>query len=413
MFTFLAGRLILIRVVMVVAMMCLIGIGIAAIYASDNPAGSESAGGLQDWQKQVLFIAAGFVAITAVNIASYRVLGGMSYWLYAANLVALAVLLVSKYLYPLPFAGMVNGAYRWIQIKAGGYSMTIQPSEFCKITYILALAWYLRFKKNCSTFTGLLGPFALTLLAMGLIILEPDLGTVLLMMPILFIMLFVAGARTKHLLLILLMAILISPFLWFQLRGYQKVRISGVLLQSKRMQDLTEKSPFVSKLLTGSESFDMKKWNREDGWQLKHSKLAISSGGLIGYGFRQGPYLERHTLPERHNDFIFAIIAHQFGLLGAISVLILYAVLITCAVEISEQINDPFAKLVTVGIIAMFAVQIIVNVSMTMGLMPITGLTLPFISAGGSSLMVNMLAVGILNCIGRSRPFTVAGKAFE
>jgi rod shape determining protein RodA len=149
---------------------------------------------------------------------------------------------------------------------------------------------------------------------------------------------------------------------------------------------------------------------------LRLSKLAISSGGLFGYGFRKGPYLEENNLddlPEKHNDFIFSIIAHQFGLFGCLVVISLYAILITCAVEIAEHNNDPFAKLVTVGIIAMFAVEVIVNISMTIGLMPITGLTLPFISAGGSSLVVSMLAVGILNCIGRSRPFTVAAKPFE
>jgi cell division protein FtsW (lipid II flippase) len=280
----------------------------------------------------------------------------------------------------------------------------------------LALAWYLRFKKNCSTFVGLLGPFALTLLAMGLIILEPDLGTVLLMMPILFIMLFVAGARTKHLLLILIMAIVASPVLWFQLRGYQRERISCVLLQSDRVKTLAENNERVSQILTGKSHFDRRKWNIDGGWQLRLSKLAISSGGLFGYGFRKGPYLEENNLddlPERHNDFIFSIIAHQFGLFGCIVVLSLYAILIACAVEIAEHNNDPFAKLVTVGIIAMFAVEVIVNTSMTVGLMPITGLTLPFISAGGSSLVVSMLAVGILNCIGRSRPFTVAAKPFE
>ena len=412
MLTFLAGRLILVRVIMVLAMAGLIAIGIASIYASDNPAGTSPADGIADWQKQVLFIAAGLVAITAVNIVSYRFLGSMSYWLYAITLVVLAMLLFSKYAYELPFARPVKGAFRWIKVLPG-YDFKVQPSEFCKITYILALAWYLRFKKNCSTFTGLLGPFVLTLLAMGLIILEPDLGTVMLMMPILFIMLFVAGARAKHLILILIMAILASPLMWFQLRDHQKSRISGFLLQSEKIQDLTEKSPFVSKLLTGREHFDIKSWNRKGGWQLIHSKLAISSGGFFGYGFRNGPYLERNTLPERHNDFIFSIIAHQFGLFGCLVVLGLYAVLITCAMEISEQTNDPFAKLVAVGIIAMFAVEVIVNVSMTVGLMPITGLTLPFISAGGSSLVVSMLAVGILNCIGRSRPFSVAAKPFE
>ena len=285
--------------------------------------------------------------------------------------------------------------------------------NFAKSPIFSLLRGILDTKKNCSTIVGLLGPFALSVLAMVLILLEPDLGTVLLIMPVLFIMVFVAGARPKHLILIILTAVMISPVLWFQLKGYQRERISCVVLQSETVMKLAEKHPTVSKILTGDTVFHRQSWQRDGGWQLEHSKLAISSGGLFGFGFRRGPYLETNDLPERHNDFIFALIAHQFGLFGCVCVLLLYAVIIFCAVVIAENVTDPFAKLVVVGIIAMFSVMVIVNVSMTMGLMPITGLTLPFVSYGGSSLVVSMLAVGILNSIGRSRPFTVAAKPFE
>ena len=413
MLTIFSGRLIIIRITMFAAMAALILIGIASIYASDHPIGGQPKQGIQDYQKQILFVSAGIVAITLINTASYRFIGSVSFTLYIINLIILALLLVSKYFHELPFIPDRNGSYRWIIINVLGKDFSIQPSEFCKITYILALAWYLRFKSNCSTITGLLGPFALTLLAMVLILLEPDLGTVLLIMPILFIMVFVAGARPKHLIFIILLAVVISPALWFQLHGYQRERISCVVLQSETVKRLAENHESISKLLTGKPNFDRKTWARDGGWQLDHSKLAISSGGFFGFGFRKGPYLETNDLPERHNDFIFALIAHQFGLFGCMIVLGLYAVIIACAYEISENVTDPFAKLVTVGIIAMFCVMVIVNISMTMGLMPITGLTLPFVSYGGSSLVVSMLAVGILNSIGRSRPFTVAAKPFE
>lgn len=408
-----SGRLIIIRVTMFLAMAALIIIGIISIYASDNPVNSDPKPGLQDYQKQILFISAGIVAITLVNTVSYRFLGSFSFTLYAINLIVLALLLISKYFHELPFIPDRNGAYRWIIVSIFGKDFSVQPSEFCKITYILALAWYLRFKSNCSTIGGLLGPFALTVLAMVLILLEPDLGTVLLIMPILFIMVFVAGARPKHLTIIILLAVIISPVLWFQLHGYQRERISCVILQSETVKRLAENHEIVARTLTGKSHFDRTTWQRDGGWQLDHSKLAISSGGLFGFGFRKGPYLETNDLPERHNDFIFALIAHQFGAFGCLIVLLLYAVIIACAFGISENVTDPFAKLVVVGIIAMFCVMVIVNISMTMGLMPITGLTLPFVSYGGSSLVVSMLAVGILNSIGRSRPFTVAAKPFE
>ena len=418
MYNFLQGRLVAVRVCLLGAALILIGVGIATIYSVGHPAEESPAGQSEDlaiyWKKQIVFAAMGLVAFLVINLINYRWWGTASYWLLGIVLVLLALLLISKFVVTLPFAKPIKGTYRWIWITVGDRTLpSLQPSEFCKVAYIMALAWYLRYRSNYRNSKALIGPFALALLPIVLILPEPDLGTVMLMMPILFIMLFVAGARAKHLILILIMAILASPLIWFQLRDHQKSRISGFLLQSEKVQDLTEKSPFVSKLLTGREQFDIKIWNRQGGWQLIHSKLAISSGGFFGYGFRNGPYLERNTLPERHNDFIFSIIAHQFGLFGCLVVLGLYAILITCAMEISEQANDPFAKLVAVGIIAMFAVEVIVNVSMTVGLMPITGLTLPFISAGGSSLVVSMLAVGILNCIGRSRPFSVAAKPFE
>ena len=126
------------------------------------------------------------------------------------------------------------------------------------------------------------------------------------------------------------------------------------------------------------------------------------SNNLIKYNF----------LPERHNDFIFAIIAHQWGFKGCIGILALYIVIIACGLEIAANNTDPFGRLLAVGITAMFAVEVIVNVAMTLGLMPITGLTLPLVSYGGSSLLVTMASIGLLNNIGRRRAFSVAPKSF-
>jgi cell division protein FtsW (lipid II flippase) len=139
------------------------------------------------------------------------------------------------------------------------------------------------------------------------------------------------------------------------------------------------------------------------------SKFAVASGGLTGYGWRKGPFIKySFFLPESHNDFIFAVIAHQWGFLGSLGLLGLYLVMIGCGLEIAGNNTDPFGRLLAVGITAMFAVQVVVNVSMTVGLMPITGLTLPLISYGGSSLVVSMVALGLLNNVGRSRPFGTA-----
>jgi len=408
------GRLIFVRLIMLTAMAGLIVIGVTAIYASGNPQSVAEPGAFAaSWKKQAVFALIGLAAFVAVNLADYRRLGPLSYWIYGGVIAGLAVLLVGKVLNLRPFVPVINGVCRWFRFGTAERYVQVQPSEFCKIAYILALAWYLRFRRNYRKFTGLIGPFALTLLAMVLILFEPDLGTVLLMMPILFCMLFVAGAKVKHLLLIVLMAVAVSPLLWHKMNLYQRQRISCVLLQSSAVRNKLKDSPYLAKILTGREHFDETQWLHGRGWQLQNSKSAIASGGLTGYGFGKGPYLKYDYLPARHNDFIFAIIAHQWGFWGSLVLLFLYGVIIGCGVEIAQLNTDAFARLISVGIIAMFGVQVLVNVSMTLGLMPITGLTLPLVSYGGSSLIVSMIALGLLNNVGRHRPFSVAAKAFE
>jgi rod shape determining protein RodA len=409
------GRLVLVRGLLLAASLSLVSVGVIMIYAAGNPA--EPLDGIQLvvqaalWKKQLVFAVTGLLAMICVNLFSYRVLGPASYWLYPGILLVLALLLLDKVV-DIPFVPEINNVHRWIRLGTTNHYIQIQPSELCKIVYILALAWYLRFRKNYRSLTGLIAPFGLTLLAMVLILLEPNLGTVMLMMPILFAMLYAAGAKTRHLVLILLSAGAVAPLLWHKMLPYQRMRISAVLLQSDWVYQKAQEHPGLATILAGSPQ-DLTNWKKKEGYQLMHSKIAIASGGIWGYGFRKGPYLQENTLPERQNDFIFPIIAHQFGLVGCLGVLLLYAVIIGCGVEIAWQNTDPFARLVTVGILTMFSVEVIVNISMTLGLMPITGLTLPLVSYGGSSLVVSMMAIGLLNNIGRSRAYTVANRPFE
>jgi rod shape determining protein RodA len=318
--------------------------------------------------------------------------------------------LVSRYVVAIPFVPEINGAHRWIKFKIAGRQLpSIQPSEFCKLAYILALAWYLRYRSNYRNFRALIGPFVLTLLPMVLILLEPDLGTVVLMMPIFFTMLFVAGAKVKHLLIVILVALALSPLLWYKMRPYQRTRISSVALQSAWVRDRAERSATLGQVLVGGK-FSTKGWLKDWGYQLIRSKYAVASGGVKGYGFGQGPFVKYNFLPDRDNDFIFAMIAHQWGFLGCLLVLGLYVLVVGCGLEIAANNTDPFGRLLAMGIIAMFIVEVLVNVSMTVGLMPITGLTLPLISYGGSSLLVSMTAIGLLHNVGRCRPFSVAPK---
>jgi rod shape determining protein RodA len=411
MYNFLKGRLIIVRVTLMAAALALIAIGIITVYSVGHPAEntpaqqSEDLGGF--WAKQVKFAAVAAIAFIALNLINYRKLGAASYWIYAY--VLLCVLLVGRYVINLPFVPEINNSHRWI--KFGGLP-ALQPSEICKLAYILALAWYLRYRSNYRRFTALIGPFVLTLLPMVMILLEPDLGTVLLMMPVLFTMLFVAGAKVKHLLIIILLTIIISPLMWRHMNHYQRIRISSVLLQNKWVQNKAEQHPTIGRILVGTD-FSRQKWENTWGYQLNRAKFAIASGGLTGYGFRRGPFIKYDFLPTRHNDFIFAVIAHQWGFLGCLGLLFLYVIIIACGLEIAANNTDPFGRLLAIGIVAMFTVEIIVNISMAIGLMPITGLTLPLVSYGGSSLLVSTAAVGLLNNVGRCRPFSVAPKSFE
>lgn len=364
------------------------------------------------WKKQLLYALVGLVGFLFVTLLNYRKLGPISYLLYAGVLVLLVILLVDKVI-DLPFVPNRPGPRRWIQLLARP-QIRLQPSEFCKIIYVLALAYYLRYRKNYRELLGLIGPFALTLLAVMLILVEPDLGTSLLMMPILFAMLFAAGAKVKHLLLIIMLAILSSPLLWTAMQDYQRMRISSVLLQNPKIFEYARKHPNFARVLVGRPE-KLYEWRRKEGYHLLHSKYAISSGGMEGYGLAKGPYVQDpyYNLPENHNDFIFATIAHQFGFWGCAAILALYGLILTCGMEIAWRNTDPFGRLVAVGITAMFAVEVLVNISMTLGLMPITGLTLPFVSYGGSSLLRSYMALGLLNSIGSYRPFSVAKRPFE
>lgn len=410
---FLKGRLLPVRVCLLASTLILIALGIATIYAIGQPAEESPASSAHQWaghwKKQLAFAIFGLAGFVAANWVNYRRLGEVSHWIYAIILVFLAVVLMGRYV-SLPFVPERGGAYRWIVFTIGPYSLpAIQPSEFCKLAYILALAWYLRYRSNYRNFQSLLGPFALTLLPMVLIVLQPDLGTVLLMMPIFFTMLFVAGARAKHLLLVIGLAVLVSPGMWLMLQGYQRVRISSVLLQSQWVREQVQARPRLGRFLVGRELTE-RNWRSDYGYHLIRSKYAVASGGMAGEGFRRGPFIKYDFLSERHTDFVFSVIAHQWGFIGSLAFLSLYVLLAACGLEIAVQNTDPFGRLMAMGIVAMFVVQVLVNVGMTMGLMPITGLTLPFVSYGGSSLSVNMIAVGLLNNVGRCRPFSVAPR---
>ncbi|MCK4657906.1 MAG: FtsW/RodA/SpoVE family cell cycle protein [Phycisphaerae bacterium] len=388
-----------------ICIVVLCGIGVACIFATEHAAGGRCANTI----KQALFVVVGIGAAVVTLRIGYQRIAPYAYLLFAAALLLLIPLMIAK-LTGFEFGGLVPGrrnAYRWIRLPG----FQLQPSEFMKIAYVLALAQYLRYRKNYRTLRGMLVPIGLSAVPMLFILTEPDLGTVLLMIPVLFIMLFAAGARKRHLALVLGLAVVVAPLVWLKIAPYQRLRITGLLLQSESLRAKIAAHPErYAHLCTKRQALY---WERDSGWQLVGSKAALGSGGLLGEGWGRGTYVEYNFLPDRHNDFVFALVGHQWGLVGCVVVLACYAVLVIAAMEIASLTVEPFGRLLAVGVLAFFATQVLINVGMTMGLMPITGMTLPFVSYGGSSLVTSFVAAALLVSVSQHRPFILAKKPFD
>lgn len=393
----------------------LCAIGLATIYAIER---SSTAGSEVSVRKHVVFLAAGIALMAACLTISYQQIGRYSYGAYAVCF-AMLVAVAADRMVDLPFVPLVRGSRRWIRL--GG--VQIQPAELMKIGYILALAWYLRYRKNYRSLPGLAGPFILTLIPMALIKMQPDLGMTLIMLPVLFAMLFAAGARLRHLGIIGLAAVAALPLFWMNMEMYQRLRVTAVLLQSPAFRAWIDRHPQLWQRLGPPQvrrsaeaarlwQLEADEWETRRGYQLVRSKAALGSGGPLGQGWGRGTFVQYDFLPDRHNDFIFAVVGHQFGLVGSVAVLLCYAVIVLTAAEIATLTNDPFGKLLAVGIGAMLATQVLTNVAMTVGLGPITGLTLPFVSFGGSSLVTSFVLVGLLINIAQRRPMLIAHEPF-
>ncbi len=366
--------------------------------------------------KQGFFCVVGLGFVWLTLTVSYHRLGRLSYLLFVVGVLVLAFLQVDRHI-KLPFVPERNGARRWIEFG----SIQLQPSELMKIAYVLALAWYLKYRRNYRTLGGLIAPFAITLVPMALILVQPDLGTVLLFLPVLFAMLFTAGAKIRHLLIVILLGVVMLPVFWIKIHDYQRLRLVGMVLQSEQLRDHFADHPerwdwFRSKGTPKGEWLDqLLHWeNRRAGYQLVRGKTAIGSGGVFGMGWADGPFVENEKLlPERENDFIFAMVAHQWGFVGGLVVLACYAVLVLFGFDVAVCTKDPFGRLVAVGITTLLAVQALVNLCMTVGIGPITGVTLPFLSKGGSSLLASFTCIGLLLSVAHHRPIIMANEAFR
>ena len=396
-------------------MTALMILGVAAIHVSELAEGA--AGSLS--KKQAVFCCLGIAVFLGVSFVPYQRIGRLAYVLFAATLGLLVLVL---------FLPPIRYSHRWIDLKI----VLLQPSEIAKITYIILLAWYLRYGNRYRRLRGLAVPFILTFVPMGLILVEPDLGTCLLLLPTLYIMLFMAGARVRHLLGIVAVATVLillptprnvsrlkpleardrrnmaygrGESCWTFHAGGSEYVMSAAIVSMMRHHQLTRIEGWVRQ---GNPEVAQSK-----AYQLHHSKMVLAAGRWTGRGRSGdiGGYF--HLLPDDHTDFIFSVIGGQWGFLGCLGLFVLYGVLFAFGIEVAVVTDEPFGRLLAIGVLALLFSQILINVGMTLGLMPITGMTLPLVSYGGSSLLVNCAAMGLLANVSRHRPIQLARKPFE
>ena len=357
----------------VAAALFLTAIGCVAIARADELAGGSG----RIPRRQLLFalVAAG----AAVAVPNYRSLGRYSYAVYFGVL----ALLGCVFLFP-----PVNFAHRWIWIGP----LSLQPSELAKVAVVLALARYLMYRDGHRRPLGLLVPLGIAVVPMGLILPEPDLGTSMVFLPVLFAMLFAAGARRRDLLAMLTIGLLLVPALWSQMSREQRSRVTALFDQP-----------------TAGERPSNENYHLHQAYRVR-ALGGVWGSWITGQGSDD---LAVYRLPHAHSDFIFTVVGERFGLPGMGLVLALYALLVARILAVAAATREPFGRLVAAGIAALFAVEAFINTGMTVGLLPITGLSLPLMSSGGSGLVAHAAALGLVVNIGMRPGYEVAPEPFR
>ena len=353
----------------------LVGIGWAGIGRSQE----ISAVGEGFLRRQIQWSIVAATAMVLITLLNYRVLIRYSYSIFA---VCLALLVLVYFTVP------VNGAHRWIRLGP----LSLQPSELAKPALVLCLARWLMYRDSYRRLDGLLIPLGFVLVPVLLVLKEPDLGSSLVFLPVMFAMLFAAGARLRHLAALLLVATAMLPLLWSQMSREQKSRITALAEQASAEQQPSD-----------------------DSYHLYQAKRMIALGGVQGSFVLGDDIADRAgcTVPEPHTDSIFSILAERFGLWGIAALLALFVLLVWRILAVAQKTHEPYGRLVAVGVAAMLSVQVLINTGMMVGLVPITGLTLPLVSYGGSSLLANALALGLVLNIALRPGFEIAKEPFR
>ncbi len=332
------------------------GVGVLQIYSATRGTIWQDA-----WWKQILYIGAGLVLLWVSTMIDYHTLMHYVLPMYVLSVLSLlAVLLVGRQAF---------GSRRWIPV-AGGFHL--QVSEFVKLVIILLVARFLTDLKTDDLEGREMAKIAgLVAVPMALVMKQPDLGTSLTYLPIVIVGMFLAGMRRKYLIAIAVVVLLVLPVSWSVLKDYQKARLVSFL--------------------------DPDRDPRGSGYQVIQSKIAVGAGGMWGKGVTKGSQTQLRFLPVPHTDFIFSAFAEEHGFVGVVVVLALYFVLIMQVVQNAQTASDKAGMYICMGVAALLLFHVLVNVGMVVGRMPTTGIPLPLMSAGGSSVLSNFLCLGLVN----------------
>jgi rod shape determining protein RodA len=336
--------------------MVICGVGVLQIYSATRGTVWQDA-----WWKQLIYIAAGLVLIWITAAIDYHTLMNYVFGMYGLSVAALlAVLLIGKQAF---------GSRRWIPV-AGGFHL--QVSEFVKLVIILLVGRFLSELKSEDLEGRDMAKIAgLVAVPMALVMKQPDLGTALTYIPVLVVGMFLAGMRRKYVAAIAVVVLLVLPLGFNFLKDYQKARLVSFL--------------------------DPDRDPRGTGYQLIQSKIAVGAGGMWGKGVTKGSQTQLRFLPVPHTDFIFSAFAEEHGFVGVIVVLALYFVLVMQVVQNAQTAPDKAGMYICMGVAAIFLFHVLVNVGMVVGRMPVTGIPLPLMSAGGSSVLSNFMMLGLVN----------------
>jgi rod shape determining protein RodA len=314
-------------------------------------------------KKHIINACLGVALGTAAALVDYRALRAYAPFVYGASCFGLiAVLFVGS---------TINGAHSWIVLPAG---FQIQPAEFAKLAIVVGMAMLLgerRDGENRPRDTDVVAVLALCALPMGLVMLQPDFGTLMVFIFIILGVLAIAGAPARWVAGLLIAGALAGTFVApHVLRSYQLDRFRVVA--------------------------DPGKDPRGFGFNVNQALIANGSGGLTGKGLFHGPQTQGRFIPEQQTDFVFTVAGEELGLVGAGGIILLLGLVLWRGLRIASQATDPFGRLVAAGVVSWFGFQSFVNIGMTLGIMPVTGLPLPFVSYGGSAMFANLMAIGLL-----------------